>query len=167
LLGDIYAHLGRTSDAARAFEKAITMNPDNDQGYLSLALAELRAGDTAAAGQALQRGLQQAPNSGAIFWGLGVLCVLEGASDRAETYLRKALDLMPEWRGSYQTLEMLYAQTGQGEKAQETLDLEGRISPQKERLPVVRPESQESHTLSAQARREFLQAALTLADDME
>jgi hypothetical protein len=62
---------------------------------------------------------------------------------------------------------MLYAQTGQGEKAQETLDLEGRISPQKERLPVVRPESQESHTLSAQARREFLQAALTLADDME
>ena len=167
LLGDIYAHLGRTSEAAGAFEKAIAKNPDNDQGYLSLALAELRAGNTAAAGQALKRGLQQAPNSGAIFWGLGVLSVLEGANDRAESYLRKALDLMPEWRGSYQTLEMLYVQTGQGEKAQETLELEARISPPKGRLPVAHPEFQKSHVLSAEARREFLQEALTLADDME
>jgi tetratricopeptide (TPR) repeat protein len=167
LLGDIYAHLGRTSDAAGAFEKAIAKNPDNDQGYLSLALAELRAGNTTAAGQALKRGLQQAPNSGAIFWGLGVLSVLEGANDRAESYLRRALDLMPEWRGSYQTLEMLYVQTGQGAKAQETLDLEARISPQKGRSPVAYPEFQKSHILSAEARREFLQEALTLADDME
>ena len=167
LLGDIYAHLGRTSEAAGAFEKAIAKNPDNDQGYLSLAMTELRAGKTAAAGQALKRGLQQAPNSGAIFWGLGVLSVLEGANDRAESYLRRALDLMPEWRGSYQTLEMLYVETGQGEKAQETLDLEERVSPQKGRLPVARPESQKSHVLSAEARREFLQKALTLADDME
>jgi tetratricopeptide (TPR) repeat protein len=167
LLGDIYAHLGRTSEAAGAFEKAIAKNPDSDQGYLSLALAELRAGNTAAAGQALKRGLQQAPNSGAILWGLGVLSVLEGANDRAESYLRRALDLMPEWRGSYQTLEMLYVQTGQGEKAQETLELEARISPPKGRLPVAHPEFQKSHVLSAEARREFLQEALTLADDME
>jgi tetratricopeptide (TPR) repeat protein len=156
LLGDTYAHLGRTSDAARAFEKAITNNPDNDQGYLSLALAELRAGDTAAAGQALRRGLQQAPNSGAILWGLGVLSVLEGANDRAESYLRRALDLMPGWHGSYETLEMLCVRTGQGEKAQETLDLEARISPVKGRFPVGPPESQKSHVLSAEARREFL-----------
>jgi tetratricopeptide (TPR) repeat protein len=167
LLGDIYAHLGRTSEAAGAFEKAIAKSPDNDQGYLSLALAELRAGNTVAAGQALKRGLQQAPNSGAIFWGLGVLSVLEGANERAESYLRRALELMPEWRGSYQMLEMLYVQTGQGEKAQETLELEARISPPKGRLPVAHPEFQKSHGLPAQARREFLQEALTLADDME
>jgi hypothetical protein len=74
---------------------------------------------------------------------------------------------MPEWRGSYQTLEMLYVQTGQGAKAQETLDLEARISPQKGRSPVAYPEFQKSHILSAEARREFLQEALTLADDME
>jgi tetratricopeptide (TPR) repeat protein len=167
LLGDTYAHLGRTAEAASAFEKAIAKNPNNDQGYLSLALAELRAGKTAVAAQALERGLQQAPNSGAIFWGLGVLSVLEGANDRAESYLRKALDLMPEWRGSYQTLEMLYVQSGQRAKAQQTLDLEGRIYPQQEGLPAAHPGFQESHTLSAEARREFLQKALTLADDME
>jgi tetratricopeptide (TPR) repeat protein len=167
LLGDIYAHLGRTSDAAAAFEKAVAKNPDNDQGYLFLALAQLRAGNTAAARQALERGLQQAPNSGAIFWGLGVVSVLEGANDRAESCLRRALDLMPEWRGSYQTLETLYVQTGQGEKAQEILELEARISPPKGRLPVANPESQKSHVLSAEARREFLQQALALADDME
>jgi tetratricopeptide (TPR) repeat protein len=167
LLGDIYAHLGRTSEAADAFEKAIAKNPDNDQGYLFLALTELRAGRTAPAAQALERGLQQAPNSGAIFWGLGVLSVLEGANDRAESYFRKALDLKPEWRGSYQTLEMLYVQTGQRAKAQQTLELEARIYPQQEGLPAARPGFQESHTLSAEARREFLQKALTLADDME
>jgi tetratricopeptide (TPR) repeat protein len=167
LLGDIYSHLGRTSEAANAFEKAIAKNPDNDQGYLSLALAELRAGNTAAAGQALQRGLQQAPNSGQILWGLGVLAVLEGATDRAESYLRRALDLMPEWHGSYETLEMLYVQTGQGEKAQDTLELEAPISPDKGRVPVGPAESQKSHVLSAEARREFLQKALTLADEME
>jgi len=167
LLGDIYAHLGRTSEAADAFEKAIAKNPDNDQGYLSLALTELRAGKTTAAAQALKRGLQQAPNSGAILWGLGVLSVLEGANDRAESYLHRALDLMPEWRGSYQTLEMLYVQTGQRAKAQQTLELEARIYPQQEGLPAAHPGFQESHTLSAEARREFLQKALALADDME
>jgi tetratricopeptide (TPR) repeat protein len=167
LLGDIYAHLGRTSESEGAFEKAIAKNPDNDQGYLFLALAELRAGNAAAAGQALQRGLQHTPDSGAILWGLGVVSVLEGANDRAESYLRRAFDLMPEWRGSYQTLEMLYVQTGQVEKAQETLDLEARVSRQKGRLPVAPPESQKSHVLSAEARREFLQKALTLADEME
>ena len=167
LLGDIFAHLGRTSDAAAAFEKAIAKNPDNDQGYLSLALAELRAGNNAGASQTLQRGLQQAPNSGAILWGLGVLSALEGAYDRAESYLRRALDLMPEWHGSYQTLEMLYVQTGQGEKAQETLELEARISPQKGQLPATHLESQKAHVLSPEARDEFLQKALTLADEME
>jgi tetratricopeptide (TPR) repeat protein len=167
LLGDIYAHLGRTSEAADAFGKAIAKNPDNDQGYLSLALTELRAGKTAAAAQVLKRGLQQAPNSGAIFWGLGVLSVLEGANDRAESYLRRALDLMPEWRGSYKTLEMLYAETGQNEKARETLELEARIYPQQEGLPAAHPGFQESHTLSAEARRRFFQKALTLADNME
>jgi len=167
LLGDIYAHLGRTSEAAGAFEKAIATNPDNDQGYLSLALTELRAGKTAAAAQVLKRGLQQAPNSGAIFWGLGVLSVLEGANDRAESYLRRALDLIPEWRGGYKTLEMLYVQTGQGDKARETLELEARIYPRQEGLPATRPEFQASHNLSAEARREFLREALALADDME
>ena len=167
LQGDIYAHLGRTSEAADAFEKAIAKNPDNDQGYLSLALTKLRAGDTAAAAQVLKRGLQQTPNSGAIVWGLGVLSVLEGANDRAESYLRRALELMPEWRGGYTTLEMLYLQTGQDEKARETVEMEARIDPQQESSRGAHPELQELHLPSAEARREFLQKALILADDME
>ena len=167
LLGDIYAHLGRTSEAADAFEKAIAKNPDNDQGYLSLALTKLRAGETVAAAKVLKRGLQQTPNSGAIVWGLGVLSVLEGANDRAESYLRRALELMPEWRGGYTTLEMLYLQTGQDEKARETLEMEARIYPQQEGLTAAHPEFQASHNLSTEARREFLRKALTLADDME
>jgi hypothetical protein len=64
-------------------------------------------------------------------------------------------------------LEMLYVQTGQTEKARETLHLETRISPPKGRLPAPDPEFEKSHVLSAEARREFLQEALTLADDME
>jgi tetratricopeptide (TPR) repeat protein len=164
LMGDIYARLGRTWEAKSVFEREIAKNPDNDQGYLSLALTELRAGNTAAAGQVLRRGLGRAPDSGSILWGLGILSVLQGENERAEDFLRKALDLMPEWRGSYRALELFYTETGQTDKAQATLERERQVLPHMGSAstaasPKFRPRSPE-------ARRQFLQEALSLADDI-
>jgi tetratricopeptide (TPR) repeat protein len=166
LMGDIYAHLGRTSEATPVFEKAIAKNPDNEQYYLSLALTQLRAGNTAAADRALQRGLRRAPDSGAILWGLGISSVLQGKNERAENFLRKALDLMPEWHGSYLTLETFYTQTGQADKAQETLKQEARIFQRPGRAPTADAASPKFHALSPEARQQFLQEALSLADDI-
>src|ERR1700722_105011 len=64
LLGDIYAHLGNNTAAAQAFQSSIDRNPDNDQGYLSLALLDLRQGNIAEAQQTLLRGQKRIPGSG-------------------------------------------------------------------------------------------------------
>jgi tetratricopeptide (TPR) repeat protein len=166
LMGDIYAHLGRTSEATAVFEKAIAKNPDNDRHYLSLALTQLRSGNAAAARGALQRGLDRAPDSGAILWGLGILSVLQGENERAEDFLRRALDLMPEWHGSYLALETFYTQTGQADKAQETLKREARTFPRSGRVPTADAASPKFHALSPEGRQQFLQEALSLADDI-
>jgi tetratricopeptide (TPR) repeat protein len=67
LLGDIYAHLGNSAAAAQAFQSSIDRNPDNDQGYLSLALLDLRQGDLPGAQQTLLIGQKRIPGSGKLY----------------------------------------------------------------------------------------------------
>ncbi len=122
LLGDIEAHLGDTAKAIDIFRAAIARDPDNDQYYLSLALAQLRGKDLNGAEQTLQKGQARIPGSGKITWGLGLVSVLRGNSAQATERLEKAVDLLPEWAGSYSTLGIFYYQTGQIDKAREVLD---------------------------------------------
>ena len=121
LLGDIYARLGNSTRAAEIFEAAIRRDPDNDQDYLSLALVELRRSNLVEARKILQSGLSRIPNSGKITWGLGLVSVLEGNTREASEHLERAVDLMPEWPGSYSVLGAFYYQTGQIAKAKEVL----------------------------------------------
>src|SRR3989441_6820668 len=174
LMADIDAHLGRTAEATRIFEKAIEKNPDNDQYYLSQALTQLRAGNTGAAQQALRRGLTRTPDSGRILWGLGVVSVLEGKNAQAEEYLKRALDLMPEWQGAYSTLGLFYFQTAQIPKARETFEHYQRAFPQggidigniQKLLATVftEPQPPKLRALSPENRQRFLEIALALAD---
>lgn len=166
LMGDIYAHLGRAPEAAAVFERAIAKNPDNDQSYLSLAMSELRSGNTPAAVETLKRGLRRAPDSGRALWGLGILAALQGENERAEDFLRKALDLMPDWQGSYRALETFYSETGQVNKAREMVEREAKIFPHPGRSPAADAPPAKPHALSPEARRRFLQEALSLADDI-
>ena len=122
LLGDIYAHLGDMGKAQEIFRDAIARNPDNDQDYLSLALMEIRSNDLAGAKETLLKGQARVPGSGKILWGLGLVSVLEGNTAQAEDQLARAVELLPEWPGSYSTLGVFYFQTGQIEKAREVLD---------------------------------------------
>jgi tetratricopeptide (TPR) repeat protein len=121
LLGDIEAHLGDTARASEIFQDAIKRNPDNDQYYLSLALVELREKNTSGAEETLRKGLARIPSSGKIFWGLGIVSVLEGKTPQAEAHFERAVDLLPEWPGSYSTLGFFYFQTGEIAKAREVL----------------------------------------------
>jgi len=122
LLGDIRAHLGQTSQAAEIYKNAIARNPDNDQYYLSLALLELRQGELEGARQTLQHGLARIPASGKLLWGQGLLSALEGHTAQAAERLEQAVDLLPEWSGSYSTLGVFYYQTGRIDKAKEVLN---------------------------------------------
>jgi len=48
--------------------------------------------------------------------------VLEGDTPQAAERLERAVELLPEWAGSYSTLGVFYYQTGQIDKAREVLN---------------------------------------------
>jgi tetratricopeptide (TPR) repeat protein len=173
LLGDIYAHLGDGARAEGIYRDAITRNPDNDQDYLSLALLQLREHNTAGAKQTLLQGQARVPGSGKILWGLGLVSALEGNTAEAGQHLERAVDLLPEWPGSYSTLGVFYFQTGQIDKAREVLN---RFKNSSERgaldinrieqvlaaAPATSPAGNEPMTMAN--RQQLLQLALSLAD---
>jgi tetratricopeptide (TPR) repeat protein len=173
LLGDIYMHLGENARAAGIFRDAISRNPDNDQYYLSLTLVQLRQNDVAGAEKTLQAGLARIPGSGKILWGLGIVSVLEGQTGQASERLERAVDLLPEWPGSYSTLGVFYYQTGQIAKAREALNrfkgssAAGSLDVSRIEEALSRaPESAAAGPvpMSMMARQQFLQLALSLAD---
>jgi tetratricopeptide (TPR) repeat protein len=172
LQGDIEAHLGDAAKAGQIFRSAITRNPDNDQYYLSLTLLQLRANDLDGAEQTLQRGLARIPGSGKIIWGEGLVWVMKGNTKQAAERLERAVELLPEWAGSYSTLGVFYYQTGQIEKAREVLNrFKGsnaggldvhRIEQALSNVPTKSPADQEH--LPPVARQQMLQFALLIAD---
>ncbi len=172
LLGDIRAHLGDTARATEIFRDAIRRNPDNDQYYLSLTLVQLRSNDVRGATQTLQQGSARIPGSGKILWGLGLISVLEGNTTQAAERLERAVELLPEWAGSYSTLGVFYYETGQIEKAREVLNrFKGsnaggldvnRIEEALSRAPA--PPASAREPMSMVARQQLLQLALSLAE---
>src|SRR5208283_2388804 len=108
LLADIKAHLGQPPEASQIYRNAIRRNPDNDQYYLSLTLLQLRQNDLGGAQKTLQEGLTRIPGSGKLLWGQGLVSALEGKTLQAGEQLTQAVDLLPEWSGSYSTLGVFY-----------------------------------------------------------
>ena len=173
LAGDIYSHLGDSQKAAQIFQDAIRRNPDNDQYYLSLALAQLRGGNLGDAEATLNKGLARVPSSGKILWGLGVISALHGDSPLAAERLEHAVDLLPEWPGSYSTLGVFYFQTGQYDKAREVFSrFKGSRSSggfDMNRIEQALANAPQTSAATMQplpipARQQFLQIALSLAD---
>lgn len=112
------------------------------------------------------------PSSGKMLWGLGLVAALEGKSQEAAQRLERAVELLPEWVGSYSTLGVFYYQTGQIDKAREVLNRfrgsnsggldVNRIEEALARAPVST--SSGDAPLSTEARQQLLQFALSLAD---
>jgi predicted Zn-dependent protease len=132
----------------------------------------LRGNDLTGAEQTLQKGLARIPGSGKIVWGLGLISVLRGNTTQAAERLERAVDLLPEWAGSYSTLGVFYYQTGQIEKAREVLNRfkgsnaggldVGRIEETLAKAPVNAPPA--GQPIPVVARQQLLQIALLIAD---
>ena len=173
LLGDIHSHLGEATRASEIFRDAINRSPDNDQNYLSLTLVQLRQNNVGAAEKTLLTGLARIPGSGKILWGMGLVSAMEGKTVKAEEHFVRAVDLFPEWPGSYSTLGVFYYQTGQIAKAREVLNrFKGskaaggfdvnRIEEALSKAPAAT--SSEHEPMPMAARQQLLQLAFMLAD---
>ena len=173
LLGDIKAHLGQTDEASEIFKNAIRRNPDNDQYYLSLALLQFRQNGLADAEKTLHEGLARNPGSGKLLWGQGLLSVLEGKTAEAGEQFEQAVDLLPEWSGSYCTLGVFYYETGQIGRAREVLKrFEGsnagggldvhRIQEVLETAPAMAVIV--NQPMPSEARQQLLEFAVTIVD---
>jgi Flp pilus assembly protein TadD len=135
-------------------------------------LIQLRAGDLASAEETLKKGLARIPASGKIQWGLGLISALQGNTTQAAQQLERAVELLPEWAGSYSTLGVFYYQTGQIKRAREVLDRfkgsnAGGLDVQRiEQALSQSPANSASPTqpLSNEARQQLLQFALVIAD---
>jgi tetratricopeptide (TPR) repeat protein len=120
----------------------------------------------------LQKGRARIPSSGKILWGLGLVSVLQGKTAEAAERLERAVELLPEWAGSYSTLGVFYYQTGQIEKAREVLNrFKGskaggldvnRIEEALSKAPATASSIREPMPMVA--RQQILQLALSLAD---
>lgn len=173
LLGDIYGHLGKTERAVAIFRDAIKRNPDNDQGYLSLAMLDLKQNDVAGAKQTLEAGQARIPGSGKLHWGMGLVMVFEGSTAKAAAQFERAVELLPEWSGGYSLLGVFYFETGQIAMAREVLD-RFKNSSVSSSLDITRIEqvldrapdavSQPEEPMSEQNRAQLLQFAISLAD---
>ena len=134
---------------------------------------QLRANDVRGASDTLKQGVARIPSSGKISWGLGLISVLEGNTAQAAERLERAVELLPEWAGSYSTLGVFYYQTGQIEKAREVLNrFKGsnaaggldvnRIEEALSRAPAQTASARGPMPLVA--RQQLLQLALSLAE---
>jgi tetratricopeptide (TPR) repeat protein len=173
LLADIYGHLGETGRAEEIYRDAIRRNPDNDQGYLALALLEFRQNNVAAAKQTLLEGQARVPSSGKVLWGLGIVSAMDGNTAEAGEHFERAVELLPEWPGSYSTLGIFYFQTGQIAKAKEVLNRfknstgSGGLDLNRiEQVLAQAPEtaSTGNEPMSMANRQQLLRFALSLAD---
>jgi tetratricopeptide (TPR) repeat protein len=177
LLADVYAHVGREKDAIKILRDVLQRSPDNENYYFSLSLAQLRAGDTDAAGQSLEKGLGRIPDSGRLQWALGLVMAVRGDNRKAEQCFNRALDLMPDWASAYSALGVLYFETGQIGKARETLSrlesakLESdlNLQPIQHVLAAADVTSEggaKVQELSPEGRKQFLQICLAFADQI-
>jgi tetratricopeptide (TPR) repeat protein len=175
LLADVDAHLGHSDEAVKLYRQEIAAKPDQDQTYLSLALVYLRLGNASEARETIQQGLARIPDSGQLLWGMGIVSAAEGNAAEAEQYLKRSMELLPQWPQSYSALGVLYYEMGQIDKARQTLEQFTRNGPSgaldAKRIeqvlssaPSQTPPAASTTELAPQARQQFLQFALTLAD---
>jgi tetratricopeptide (TPR) repeat protein len=104
---------------------------------------------------------------------MGVLSGAQGDAPSAERYLKKSVDLLPQWAGGYAALGVFYYETGQIDKAREILEQFTRNGPQGaldttriEQALSAAPQKPagSSASLDQQGAQQFLQFALSLAD---
>lgn len=106
-----------TSEAIKAYTKAIELNATDPVAYYRLAVLRDKSGDPRAARELYHKALELAPDDADIHCDLGYSHYLVGERDQAEASLRRALGLRPNFPRAHNNLALLLAREGRIDEA--------------------------------------------------
>jgi tetratricopeptide (TPR) repeat protein len=137
LLGACYEALGKTPDAAKAYEKAIELDPLNEDYYLRWGELAMKVMAHEAAIKNLLVALQRLPMSYRIRLHLGRVYQAHGDIAEAEKTLRAAIAINKQYAMSWALLAMLFQSDGRFAEALRTVQAGISENPSDYLLPYV------------------------------
>jgi tetratricopeptide (TPR) repeat protein len=116
-LGEAWRNSGKPTEAAAAFQQAVTRSPTSVTALQSLAGALKASGNLARSEQTLNRALQLAPRDANVWYQSGLLDAGQGNTASAIEKVTKAVTFNPDVTEGYSTLAGLLLAAGQVDPA--------------------------------------------------
>jgi eukaryotic-like serine/threonine-protein kinase len=120
-LGLVNDGTGHYSEAATEYQRAIDLEPTNEDPYIGLALAFEHQGEINESENAYQRAISSHPNSSISYNALGTFYLRRNEYEKALGMFRKVIELAPEGYGAYVNLGATYTNMGRYAEAIEPL----------------------------------------------
>ncbi|MEZ5330547.1 MAG: tetratricopeptide repeat protein [Thermoanaerobaculia bacterium] len=127
LLGSVAMDLGRSDEAADAFEAVLRHDEDHGPSLVDLGILRAAEGRSGEAAELLQRAVAADPYSPKCRFNLGVSLLDQGRPMKAAEQFERAADLAPDYLIAYRAAGVAYLRAGDREAALGALGrLEGR-----------------------------------------
>jgi len=128
-LGLVADGTGQYREAVTEYQRALELEPGNENTYIGLALAYEHEGAITEAEQTYQRAVDAHPNSPYSYNYLGTFYLRREQFDKAAQMFQKVIALAPEGYGAYVNLGATYNNMGQYDKSIEPLKKSIAIRP--------------------------------------
>jgi serine/threonine-protein kinase len=128
-LGLVKDGTGQYRESAAEFQRAVELEPTNEDAYIGLALAFEHQGAIDEAEQTYQRAINSHPNSWVPYNSLGTFYLRRNEYEKAQLMFQKVIALAPEGYGAYVNLGATYANMGRYTEAIEPLKKSIAIRP--------------------------------------
>jgi len=120
---------GRIDEAIEAYQKELSIYPDDFKTLNNLGALLARTGNTAEATEYFRKAVQQKPDDCKARYNLGVMLAKQAEYDEAIEHFRKAVQLRPEHANANYNLGLLLNRKGQTDKAIERFRRALEINP--------------------------------------
>ena len=134
LLGAANARLGQFVEAGKSFEKAIELQPGNQESHYNLALLFLRADAYDEAITVLDQSLARFPESPQFLRAMGFAQQLKGRFEDAQRTFSRLIEIRPSDSSGLLYLASSFLEAGQPEQALSYFEKAHRLSPEDARI---------------------------------
>jgi tetratricopeptide (TPR) repeat protein len=129
LLGTIYSAVHKYPEAAKQFEQALKIYPDNSEAYNNLGVVYRQMGKLGQSLKAIEKSIELNPKSAEMWYNLGNVHKMDDNIPLAVDAYTKAIELDPEFVRAYNNLGTLYEKMGDYSKASEIFNRGLRSDP--------------------------------------